>query len=951
MLRKSRTRTSDSVERRTPRLTDETTTPPAQPPGDSQRGHVTPISIESEVKKSYLDYAMSVIVSRALPDLRDGLKPVQRRILYSMNEQGHTPDRGYVKSARVVGDVMGKYHPHGDLSIYDTLVRMAQPFSMGLLLIDGQGNFGSVDDDPPAAMRYTESRLTRASMAIMADLDKDTVDFQDNYDGKEREPSVLPSRIPNLLVNGAGGIAVGMATNIPPHNLGEIVDACLALIDRPDIPLDEFLDIVPGPDFPTGGEIIGRTGARQALMTGRGSVVVRGVANIETIRKDREAIIITSIPFQINKATMVARIAELVREKRIEGIGDLRDESDRNGMRVVIELKRDASGEVVLNQLYRFTQLQSAFPVNALALNRGRPEQMGLRDMLTAFVDFREEVVVRRTRFELGKARDRAHILVGLAIAVANIDEVIVIIRSSKDPAEARERLMGQSWPIGDMMPLIELIADPRTVVVDGDRVRLTDEQTRAILALTLSRLTGLGRDEIFSEGRELAALIRSHLELLASRDAIMAVVRAELVEVREQFAVPRRSIIVEGEADVEDEDLIAREDMVITVTHAGYVKRTALATYRTQHRGGRGRSGMSMKDEDAVTRVFSASTHAPMLFFSSGGKAYKLKVWRLPLGTPTSRGKAFVNLFPIEPGETMTSILALPEDEAAWDGLDVMFATRSGGIRRNKLSDFVQINRNGKIAMKLDEGDSIVGVSLCTSADDVLLSTSNGRAIRFAADDVRVFMSRDSTGVRGIRLAEGDSVLSMAILRAVEATPAERLAYLKHVSAMRAAETGEADAEDAISPVVEDDEDDSGVVDDTALSIERIAELGAAEQRLLTVSSEGYGKRTSAYDFRRTGRGGQGLIAQDMSRRGGRLVASFPVEDNDELLLVTDVGQLIRVPVGQIRVAGRNTQGVTIFRTTEKEHVVSVERLEGAADEAVVDDGAEDTPPEEEAS
>jgi DNA gyrase subunit A len=912
---------------------------------------VTPISIESEVKKSYLDYAMSVIVSRALPDLRDGLKPVQRRILFSMNEQGHTPDRGYVKSARIVGDVMGKYHPHGDLSIYDTLVRMAQPFSMGLLLIDGQGNFGSVDDDPPAAMRYTESRLTRASMAIMADLDKDTVDFQDNYDGKEREPSVLPSRIPNLLVNGAGGIAVGMATNIPPHNLGEIVDACLALIDRPDIPLDEFLDIVPAPDFPTGGEIIGRTGARQALMTGKGSVVMRGVATIETIRKDREAIIITAIPYQVNKASMVARIAELVREKRIEGIGDLRDESDRNGMRVVIELKRDASGEVVLNQLYRFTQLQSAFPVNALALNRGRPQQMGLREMLTAFVEFREEVVIRRTRFELGKARDRAHVLVGLAIAVANIDEVIVIIRSSKDPAEARERLMGKSWPIGDMMPLIELIADPRTVVVDGDQVRLTDEQTRAILALTLSRLTGLGRDEIFSEGRELAALIRSHLDLLASRDAIMAVVRAELVEVREQFAVPRRSLIVEGEADVEDEDLIAREEMVITVTHAGYVKRTALATYRTQHRGGRGRSGMSMKDEDAVTRVFSASTHAPMLFFSSGGKAYKLKVWRLPLGTPTSRGKAFVNLFPIEPGETMTSILALPEDEATWDALDVMFATRSGGVRRNKLSDFVQINRNGKIAMKLDEGDSIVGVSLCTSADDVLLSTSNGRAIRFAADDVRVFMSRDSTGVRGIRLAKDDTVLSMAILRAVDATPAERLAYLKHVSAMRAAETGEADADDAAPAPVEDEEDEAGVETVAALSLERLAQLGAAEQRLLTVSSEGFGKRTSAYDFRRTGRGGQGLIAQDLSRRGGRLVASFPVEDNDELLLVTDVGQLIRVPVGQIRVAGRNTQGVTIFRTTENEHVVSVERLEGAADEAVEDGGEGEASTEGEAS
>jgi DNA gyrase subunit A len=724
-------------------LADDTTIPP----DDGRRGHVSPISIEAEVKRSYLDYAMSVIVSRALPDVRDGLKPVQRRILYSMNEQGHTPDRGYVKSARVVGDVMGKYHPHGDLSIYDTLVRMAQPFSMGLLLIDGQGNFGSVDNDPPAAMRYTECRLTRASMAILADLDKDTVDFKENYDGKEEEPSVLPSRIPNLLVNGAGGIAVGMATNIPPHNLGEIIDACLALIDDPNIALDAFLDIVPAPDFPTGGEIIGRSGARQALMTGRGSVVVRGVATIEEIRKDREAIIITSIPFQVNKAAMVERIGELVREKRIEGIGEMRDESDRNGMRVVVELKRDASAEVVLNQLYRFTPLQSTFPVNALALNRGRPEQMGLREMLGAFVTFREEVVVRRIRHELAKARDRAHVLVGLAIAVANIDEVIQIIRTSKDPAEARERLVARDWPIGDMMALIRLVADPRTIVVDDDRVRLTDEQTRAILALTLSRLTGLGRDEILSEGAELAGIIQGHLDLLSSRDAIMGVVRAELVEVRDAFAVPRRSIIVEGDADVEDEDLIAREEMVITVTHAGYVKRTPLSTYRTQHRGGRGRSGMSTKNEDAVTRVFSASTHAPMLFFSSGGKAYKLKVWRLPLGTPTSRGKAFVNLFPIEPGETMTSILALPEDEASWDSLDVMFATRSGGVRRNKLSDFVQINRAGKIAMKLDEGDSIVGVALCTSADDVLLSTAAGRCIRFAADDVRVGRARRAAG------------------------------------------------------------------------------------------------------------------------------------------------------------------------------------------------------------
>jgi DNA gyrase subunit A len=919
-------------------LTDETTIPP----DDGRRGRVTPISIEEEVRRSYLDYAMSVIVSRALPDVRDGLKPVQRRILYSMNEQGHTPDRPYVKSARVVGDVMGKYHPHGDLSIYDTLVRMAQPFSMGLLLIDGQGNFGSVDNDPPAAMRYSECRLTRASMAILADLDRDTVDFRENYDGKETEPAVLPARIPNLLVNGASGIAVGMATNIPPHNLGEVIDACLALIDTPEIALDDLLDLVPGPDFPTGGEIIGRTGARAALMTGRGSVIVRGVASIEETRKDREAIVITAIPYQVNKAAMVERIAELVRDKRVEGVADLRDESDRTGMRVVVELKRDASAEVVLNQLYRFTQLQSAFPVNALALNHGRPQQMGLREMLDVFIAFREEVVVRRTRFELSKARDRAHVLVGLAIAVANIDEVIHIIRSSKDPAEARERLMGQDWPIGDMIDLINLVADPRTVVIEASKVRLTDEQTRAILALTLSRLTGLGRDEIFGEARELAGAIQAHLDLLSSRDAIMAVVRAELVEVREAFAVPRRTQIVEGDADVEDEDLIAREDMVITVTHAGYVKRTPLATYRLQHRGGKGRSGMSTKDEDAVTRVFSASTHAPMLFFSSGGKAYKLKVWRLPLGTPTSRGKAFINLFPIEPGETMTSILALPEDEASWEAFDVMFATRSGGVRRNKLSDFVQINRAGKIAMKLDDGDAIVGVSLCVAADDVLLSTALGRCIRFPVSDVRVFRGRDSTGVRGVRLAKDDRVISMAILRAVGASPAERWAYLRYANAQRSA------GEDDEAPVAEDEVE--GADASVSLSPERITELAGAEEFVLTISSEGFGKRTSAYDYRRTGRGGQGLIAQDLSKRGGRLVASFPVQDANEILLVTDQGQLIRVPVDQIRIAGRNTQGVTIFRTAEEEHVVSVERLEGEEDDvepedALPEDAAPDPP------
>ena len=902
-------------------MTDDSQTPP-----EDTRGGIAPIAIEDELKRSYLDYAMSVIVSRALPDVRDGLKPVHRRILFSMGEQGHTPDRSYVKSARIVGDVMGKYHPHGDVAIYDTLVRLAQPFSMSLLLIDGQGNFGSVDNDPPAAMRYTESRMTKAAMAILADLDKDTVDFKDNYDGSESEPVVLPSRIPNLLVNGAGGIAVGMATNIPPHNLGEIVDACLAYVDNPDVSLDELLDIVPGPDFPTGGQIVGRTGARTALMTGRGSVIMRGIANVEEIRKDREAIIITAIPYQLNKASLVERIAELVREKRVEGISDLRDESDRQGMRIVIEMKRDASAEVLLNQLYRYTPLQSSFGVNMLALNRGRPLQMGLRDMITAFVDFREEVVVRRTRFELGKARDRGHVLVGLAIAVANIDEFIHIIRSSKDPAEARERLVAKDWPAGDMLPLVELIADPRSVTIDGNLIRLTDEQARAILALTLSRLTGLGRDEIGAEARTLADSIQGYLTILASREKIMAIVREELVEVRTAFAVPRRTEIIDGDADVEDEDLIAREDMVITVTHGGYVKRTPLSIYRTQHRGGKGRSGMATKEEDAVTRVFSANTHTPMLFFSSGGKAYQLKVWRLPVGTPTSRGKAFVNLLPIEPGETITSILPLPEDEATWDQYDVMFSTRSGGVRRNKLSDFIGIKRNGKIAMKLDDGDSIVGVGVCNAqANDILLTTALGRCIRFAVEEVRVFAGRDSTGVRGIRLAEGDTVISMAILRSVAATPDERTAYVKHANAMRRALGEGDDLEDGA--VVEEDEAEA-TEGQTSLSPERIAELGAAEEVILTVSTEGYGKRTSAYEFRRTGRGGQGLLAQDLTKRGGKLAASFPVDDADQILLVTDQGQLIRTPVTQVRMVGRNTSGVIIFRTSADEHVVSVERL-----------------------
>ena len=906
-------------------MSDDTTIPPGGQPGHRD---VTPIAIEDELKRSYLDYAMSVIVARALPDVRDGLKPVHRRILYSLHDLGMTPEKTYSKCARVVGDVLGRFHPHGDQSVYDALVRMAQDFSMGLMLIDGQGNFGSVDGDPPASMRYTECKMAKPSSSLLADIDKDTVDFQPNYDGKESEPTVLPARIPNLLVNGAGGIAVGMATNIPPHNLGEVIDACLATLDNPEIGAAELLDIVPGPDFPTGGEILGQGASRHALLTGRGSVTVRGKASVETIRKDREAIIVTEIPYQVNKATLIEKIAEMVRDKRIEGISDIRDESSRQGMRMVVELKRDASGDVVLNQLYRYTALQSSFGVNMLALNHGKPEQMGLKAMIDAFLAFREEVVVRRTKFELNKARDRGHVLVGLAIAVANIDEVIHIIRTSADPTEARERLQAKDWPAGDMIALVELIADPRSIVLEGGLIRLTDEQARAILALTLSRLTGLGRDEIFEEATALADSIRGLLEILASRERVIGIVREELVEVRDQFAMPRRSVFIEGEGDLEDEDLIPREEMVVTVTHSGYVKRTRLADYRTQHHGGKGRSGMAMKDEDAVVGVFAASTHAPVVIFASNGKAYKLKVWRLPLGTPTSKGKAFVNLLPIEPGDTIMNVLPLPEDEATWDRYDIMFATRSGDVRRNKLSDFVNVNRAGKIAMKLDDGDAIVGVALCTEDQDVLLTTADARCIRFAVDEVRVFKGRDSTGVRGVRLKSGDKVISMAILRRVDATPAERLAYLKHERTMLAASQGEEPADEA--PAASDDDEDSG--DETTLTPERIAELGAAEQFILTVADTGLGKRTSSFDYRRTGRGGQGLLAHDLSRKGGKLVASFPVEQGDEILLVTDGGQLIRVPVGRIRVAGRNTQGVIIFRTAEDERVVSVEHLAEAA-------------------
>ena len=899
-------------------------------PTDGLPSDIKPVSIVDEMKRSYLDYAMSVIVSRALPDARDGLKPVHRRILFSMNENGYDWNKPYRKSARVVGDVIGKYHPHGDQSIYDALVRMAQDFSMRLPLLDGQGNFGSVDGDPPAAMRYTEVRMAKSAHSLLKDIDKNTIDFKDNYDGTEREPVVLPAELPNLLVNGANGIAVGMATNIPPHNLGEVVDACIALIDNPSITIDELIEYVPAPDFPTGGIMLGRQGARSAYHTGRGSVVVRGRVDIEEVRKDRQALIITEIPYQVNKASMVEKIAELVREKRIEGIGDLRDESDRNGMRVVVELRRDAVPDVVLNQLYRYSPLQTSFGCNMLALDHGRPELMNLKQLLEIFVRFREEVISRRTKFELAKARDRAHVLVGLAIAVANIDEVIKLIRTAPDPSAAREALMSRDWPAADIAPLIALIDDPRHRLADDGTIRMSEEQARAILDLRLQRLTALGRDEIGDELKGLGEKIEDYLDILRSRDRVLQIMRDELTAVKNEFATPRRTEITEAEGEFEDEDLIQREDMVVTVSHQGYIKRVPLSTYRAQRRGGKGRSGMSTKDEDFVTRLFVANTHTPMLFFSSIGMVYKLKVWRLPQSTPQARGKAMINILPLQQGEYITTVMPLPEDEESWDSLHVMFATKSGNVRRNKLSDFVQINRNGKIAMKFegdDAGDSIIGVQICTEDDDVLLTTADGRCIRFPVTEVRVFSGRSSTGVRGIRLGDGDTLIGMSIMRHVDVTPAEARAYLKQAAAMRRAASGEADEPDVEVAEPEDGEEEAG--DELTLSTERYTELGAKEQFVLTVSERGFGKRSSSYDYRTSGRGGKGIIAMAVTPRNGKLVASFPVEVQDQIMLVTDAGQLIRCPVDDVRAAGRATQGVTIFRTAPDERVVSVERVE----------------------
>ena len=897
-------------------------------PGGREPSDIRPISISDEMRRSYLDYAMSVIVSRALPDVRDGLKPVHRRILYAMSRLNLDWNRKHMKSSKIVGDTMGDFHPHGNLAIYDALVRLAQDFSMRAPLVDGQGNFGSIDGDPPAAERYTESRLAKISQYLLDDLDNDTVDFKDNYDGRLQEPSVLPAKFPNLLANGAGGIAVGMATNIPPHNLGEVISACIAELENPEITIDELMQHIPGPDFPTAGLIIGRGGILSAYHKSRGSIIMRARVNVEKLRKDREALIVTEIPYQVNKRLLIEKIADLVREKKIEGISDLWDESNREGIRIVIELRRDAVADVVLNNLYKYSDLQTTFGANMLAINGGRPESLNLKDMITAFTAFRQDVVTRRTKHLLAKARERAHVLVGLAIAVANIDEVIKLIRTSASPAVAKEQLMARDWPAKDMAPLIELIADPRHKLTEKGSYRLSEEQAKAILELRLSRLTALGRDEISDELNKIAVEIKEYLAILASRARVIDIVKGELTAIRDEFATPRKTEIVDIEGEVEDEDLIQREDCVVTVSHKGYIKRVPLATYRAQRRGGKGRSGMSTREEDFVTQLFVTSTHTPVLFFSSRGMCYRMKVWRLPPATPQSTGKALVNLLPLSQGEVITSILPLPEDSATWGELELIFATRSGNVRRNALADFESINRNGKIAMKLDEGDQIVSVAIAKPDQDVLLTSAHGQCVRFLInDEIRLFKGRDSTGVRGIRLGDGDEVISMAILDHFEATAEERAAYLKQAGALRRSEDAEETA--TVSPP-----EDEEVTVEVALSPERFTQMQAAEQYVLTVSTRGFGKRSSSYEFRTSGRGGKGIVAMVVNDRNGRLRASFPIAENDQIMLVTDGGQLIRCPVHDIRIAGRNTQGVRIFKTDGEEAVVSVERITEDADE-----------------
>ncbi|GAA6158139.1 DNA gyrase subunit A [Ruegeria sp. HU-ET01832] len=882
------------------------------------------VSIESEMRTSYLDYAMSVIVSRAIPDLRDGLKPVHRRILYAMHETGNTHDKAYRKSARPVGDVMGKYHPHGDSAIYDALVRMAQDFSMSLPLLDGQGNFGSMDGDNPAAMRYTEVRMDKPAASLLADIEKETVDFQDNYDGKDKEPTVLPARFPNMLVNGAGGIAVGMATNIPPHNLGEVVDATLALIDDPDLTSEQLIEYVPGPDFPTGGVMLGRSGARKAYLEGRGSVIIRAKTRVEELRKDRYAIVVDEIPYQVNKASMIEKIAEAVREKRIEGVAHVQDESDRNGVRVVVELKRDATPEVVLNQLYRFSPMQTSFGCNMLALNGGRPEQLTLRRFLTSFIDFREDVVARRTAYDLRKARERSHILCGLAVAVSNVDEVVATIRSSADAAEAREKLMTRRWPAAEIEGYLRLIDDPLSKMNDDGTYNLTEVQARAILELRLQRLTQLGVKEVTDELEQLAAKIKEYLDILSSRERIMSIIGDELREVRDQFAVPRRTEIVDWSGDMEDEDLIEREDMVVTVTSGGYIKRTPLADFRAQKRGGKGLSGMQTKEEDVVTTLFVANTHTQLLFFTTDGMVYKLKTWRLPQSGRTGKGKAIVNILPIPTGVSIAAIMPVDVPDEEWENLQIMFATSAGTVRRNRLSDFTNVKRNGKIAMKFEDEHAdtkLINARICSEDDDVMLVTKSGRAIRFPSTDVRVFNSRSSVGVRGVRLNGEDEVVSMSIIRHFDASSDERAAYLK----MRRLMAG-------VTDEAESDEDEGNA--DSVLPQERYAEMSAAENLILTITKGGAGKLSSSHDYPVRGRGGMGVAAMDKAMRGGELVASFPVEIDDQIMLATSKGQSIRVPVDGISFRSRSAGGVRVFNTGKGEEVVSVAWIADQGDE-----------------
>ncbi len=904
-----------------------------EPPENTDENRPAPrgpsISIENEMKSSYLDYAMSVIVSRAIPDLRDGLKPVHRRILYAMYEGNYTPDKSYRKSAKSVGEVMGNYHPHGDSAIYDALVRMAQDFSMSLPLIDGQGNFGSMDGDPPAAMRYTESRLAKSALALLTDIDKETVDFQDNYDGKEREPTVLPARYPNVLVNGAEGIAVGMATRIPPHNLGEVINATLALMENPDLSTEDLIEYIPGPDFPTGGVILGRSGARKAYLEKRGSVIIRAKTRIEELRKDRYAIVIDEIPYQVNKATMIERIAEAARDKKIEGIAHVQDESDRDGVRVVVELKRDATAEVVLNQLFRFTPMQVSFGCNMLALNGGKPEQLTLYGFLSAFIDFREEVVARRTAYLLRKARERSHVLCGLAVAVSNVDEVVATIRSSADAPEARQRLMERRWPAEEILPYIALIDDPTHKANEDGTYNLSETQARAILELRLQRLTQLGVKEVTDELEDLAAKIKDYLDILSSRERIMGIIRDEMTAIRDEFAVPRRTEITEWAGDLEDEDLIEREDMVVTVTQSGYIKRTALADFRAQKRGGKGLSGMATKDDDVVTTLFVANTHTQLLFFTTDGMVYKLKTWRLPLGARTSKGKAIVNILPIPSGVSIAAIMPVDRPEADWDDLQIVFATNKGSVRRNKLSDFANVMRNGKIAMKFEDEDMrLINARICSEDDDVMLVTNSGRAIRFPVPEVRVFNSRNSTGVRGVRLSNGDEVVSMSVIRHFEATSDERASYLKMRRAM-AGLTDEAEAP----------EEEEGNAD-SAITQARYAEMSAAENLILTITAKGLGKLSSSHDYPVRGRGGMGVTAWEKSMRGGEIVASFPVELDDQIMLATSNGQSIRVPVEGISFRSRSAGGVKVFNTGKGETVVSVAWIadQGEADETEQD-------------